>query len=156
MLNKHKFMRECKFSICAESVCYPGFTSEKLCHAFDAYTIPVYYGDPDVLKDFNEMAFIDCYRYDSIDDAIEKVVEIDQNEDLFVKMLIEKRYNVENYEKAMFEKLEAFLYNIFDQEKEAAYRRPRFYRSMLHESYLKDYNEFESSVLYRTFKKLKK
>ncbi|MBR5278307.1 MAG: hypothetical protein IKU23_03475 [Clostridia bacterium] len=152
MATKRAFMRKCKFTIAAESVCYPGFTSEKIGHAYNEYTIPIYFGDPDILKVFNKSSFVDCYN-NSIETAIEKVIEIDNNDDLYIDMLCENRYNIANYEEHMYEKLEAFLYNIFDQDKDMAYRRPRFYRSGEHESYLKEYNKLQNKLSYKIFKK---
>lgn len=154
MQTKIPFMEKCKFSIAAESVCYPGFTSEKIGHAFSTHTIPIYFGDPDIYKDFNENAFIDYSRYSSVEDLVNKVIEIDQNDELYVEMLCQSRYNVINYEECMFKKLEDFLYHIFDQDKEEAYRRPRYYRSYWHESYLKEYNKSLESLPYRVVRKL--
>lgn len=151
---KHAFMKECKFSIAAESVCYPGFTSEKLGDAFRARTIPIYYGDPTVGNDFNLDSFIDCYQYKSIEEAIKRVIEIDENDDLYVHMLCQYRYKVFDYENIMFKKLEEYLYHIFDQDKDQAYRRPRFYRAGWHETYLKEYNKHMLSLPHRVLKKL--
>ncbi len=151
---KTELMRKCKFSITAESVCYPGFTSEKLVDGFRAKTIPIYYGDPTVDNDFNMNSFVDCYRYPTIDDAVKKIIEIDKNDDLYVHMLCEYRYKIFDYENIMFKKLEDYLYHIFDQDKEEAYRRPRFYRAGWHETYLKEYNKHMLSVPHRILKKL--
>ncbi len=153
MATKRAFMRKCKFSIAAESVCYPGFTSEKIIHAYREYTIPIYFGDPDILKVFNKNSFVDCYNAPSIDQAIEEVIKIDNDDELYVSMLIQNRYNIANYEEEMFKKLEQFLYNIFDQDKDVAYRRPRFYRAGEHESYLKEYSTLQNKLSYRIFKK---
>lgn len=151
---KHAFMNKCKFSISAESVCYPGFTSEKIVDAFRAKTIPVHFGDPTIEKTFNEKAFVDCNQYESIDAAVEKVIEIDKNDDLYIDMLCQYRYNSLDYENEMFKKLEEYLYSIFDQDKEEAYRRPRFYRAGWHETYLKEYNKHMLSVPHRILRKL--
>lgn len=154
MQTKIPFMEKCKFSIAAESVNYPGFTSEKIGHAFQTNTIPVYFGDPDIYKDFNEEAFVDYSRFSSVEELVQKVIEIDQKDDLYVHMLCQQRYNLANYEEHMFKKLEDFLFNIFDQDKEEAYRRPRFYRSYWHESYLKDYNQCLQSFPIRVTRKI--
>lgn len=156
MLNKHDFMRKCKFSITAESVCYPGFTSEKIGHAFNNFTIPIYFGDPDMLKVFNEKSFVNCELKSNIDEIVEKVIEIDNNDSLYVEMLSQDCYINPDYEEQVFEKLSDFLYNIFDQEKEEAYRRPRFYRSECHETYLKEYNAMQNKLSYKIFKKIQK
>ena len=69
---------------------------------------------------------------------VDKVAQIDQNDDLYVSMLCESRYNAVDYEEKKFKGLEEFLFHIFDQEKEQAYRRPRYYRSYWHEVYLEE------------------
>lgn len=153
MQTKIPFMEKCKFSIAAESVNYPGFTSEKIGHAFQTNTIPIYFGDPDIHKDFNEKAFVDYSQFPGVEELVKKVIEIDQNDELYVEMLCQQRYNLANYEEEMFRKLEAFLFHIFDQDKEEAYRRPRFYRSYWHESYLKEYNKAVQSIPYRIVRK---
>lgn len=153
MQTKMAFMEKCKFTIAAESVCYPGFTSEKIGHAFSAHTIPVYFGDPNICNDFNKDAFIDYSHYQTVENMVSKVIELDQNDDLYIQMLCQSRYVAIDYEEQMFKKLEAFLFHIFDQDKEEAYRRPRFYRSYWHESYLKEYSKSLESLPYRALRK---
>ena len=151
---KRQIMQRCKFSITAESVCYPGYTSEKIVDAFRAKTIPIYFGDPTISNDFNMNSFVDVLQYPSVEKAVERVIEIDKNDDLYIDMMCEYRYLVANYEETMFKKLEGYLYHIFDQDKEEAYRRPRFYRAGWHETYLKEYNKHMLSVPHRILKKL--
>lgn len=154
MQTKIDFMRQCKFSICAESVRYPGYTSEKIGHAFDTYSIPVYFGAPDTGVAFNEDAFVDFDRYRSVEAMVDKVIQLDQDDDMYIAMLCQPRYNAMDYEEKMMGGLESFLYNIFDQDKEEAYRRPRFYRSHWHESYLKEYNHTLNALPYKVLRKL--
>lgn len=154
MLTKMPFMEQCKFTIAAESVRYPGFTSEKIGHAFQAHTIPIYFGDPDIHKDFNKNAFLNFTPNDDIEALVNKVIEIDQNDDLYIHMLCQNRYNIDNYEEIKFRQLEEFLYNIFDQDKDDAYRRPRYYRSYWHEVYLEEYNHALYTIPFRAARKL--
>lgn len=137
--NKLEFMKQCKFSICVDSIKYPGFTTEKIAHGFDANTIPIYYGNPFVDEDFNEKSFVNCMKFSSIEQAIEEVIRIDQDDERYINMIQECRYNDALYEEKKYNELKNFLYNIFDQDKEAAYRRPRYYTSGLFETYLTDY-----------------
>ncbi|MBO7253355.1 MAG: hypothetical protein J6V25_12100 [Oscillospiraceae bacterium] len=155
MMEKMPFMEKCKFTICAESVCYPGYTSEKIGHAFQARTVPIYFGDPDVEKNFNKDAFVNYSSFDSVEAMVEKVIEIDSNDDLFIHMLCQERYCENNYEEKKYQGLAEFLYHIFDQEKEEAYRRPRFYRSFWHEVYLEEYSQAVDTVPFRAARKLK-
>lgn len=152
--NKKELMRKCKFTNCAESVCYPGFTSEKIGDAYLCRTIPIYYGDPNVGKCFNTETFVNCIEFPDIESAVKRVIEIDNNDEMFVHMLSTYRYLEENYEETMYHRLEEYLWNIFDQTREQAYRRPRFYRSGWHETYLKEYNHFSQSIPHRILRKL--
>ena len=151
---KLDLMKKCKFSISAESVCYPGFTSEKIGDAFNAKTIPIYFGDPNVGTVFNNKAFVNFHEYDTIKEAIDKVIEIDKNDDLFIEMLCQYRYNNPNYDREMYHNLKEYLYSILDQDYDKAFRRPRFYRAGWHETYLKEYNKYMTKLTHRALKKL--
>lgn len=150
---KHSFMKQCKFSISAESVCYPGFTSEKLGDAFVNRTIPIYYGDPTVGEVFNKNAFVNCHDYQNIQDAVNKVIEIDKSDEQYIEMLCQCKYNDPNYENKMYQGLKEYIWSILDQDKEVAYRRPRFYRAGWHETYLAEYNKYLTRLPHRILKK---
>ena len=153
MYDKIPFMRKCKFSIACESMRYPGFVSEKIVHAFDANTIPVYYGDPDVGKTFNNESFLDLGRFADMESMMNKIIEIDGDDDLYIHMLCQCRYNEIEYEHKMYKLLEGFLYNIFDQDKEEAYRRPRWYYAADYEKYLWHYNDMQGTIPWRLDRK---
>ena len=87
--DKQAFQRECKFSIAFENSSYLGYTTEKILHAFTADTIPIYWGNPAVDKDFNTKAFINCHDYKSFDEVIDRVIEIDNNDELYLQYLKE-------------------------------------------------------------------
>jgi hypothetical protein len=87
--DKIAFQRQYKFTIAFENSMYPGYTTEKIMHALIANTIPIYWGNPLVGKDFNPKAFINCHEYDSFDDVIKKVIEINEDDDLYRKYLSE-------------------------------------------------------------------
>lgn len=125
--DKREFNSQYKFSICCENSSHPGYTTEKLYQAFEARTIPIYWGDPLVGRVFNTRAFVNAYDYQSMDDVVKRVIEIDQNDDLYYSMLREPVF-VDEKESSIIqqaENLRRFLYNIFDQTKEEAYRYNR-------------------------------
>ncbi len=101
MREKSEIIAASKFTITAESVHYPGFTSEKIEHAFRSYSIPVYWGDPLVQNEFNTAAFINCETLGGIEKAVEKVIEIDQNDEMYVHMLMQYQYVIKDYEDIM-------------------------------------------------------
>lgn len=85
--NKLTWMRNYKFSITFENSSYPGYTTEKLMHALITNTIPIYWGNSLAGLDFNPKAFINCHDYQSFDEVIELVKEIDQNDSLYKEYL---------------------------------------------------------------------
>lgn len=115
-----------KFSICFENGAHNGYTTEKLVQAFAARTVPIYWGDPKVGKVFNTDAFIDAGSYPSFDAVIERVKELDQNDELYMQMLRQPAMlssaTTIDEEMAAFEK---WLLAIFEQPIEKAYRRNR-------------------------------
>ena len=59
--DKLKFYGKYKFSIAFENSQFPGYTTEKILHAFMANTVPIYWGNPLVGNDFNPDSFINCH-----------------------------------------------------------------------------------------------
>lgn len=76
-----------KFSFAFENSSYPGYTSEKLLNALVSNTIPIYWGNPLVGKDFNTKAFINCHDFDSFEDVVELITRIDQDDDKYRAIL---------------------------------------------------------------------
>ncbi len=84
---KVAFQRECKFSIAVENSSTIGYTTEKLVHALAADTIPIYWGNPEVGREFNTKRFINCHEFDSLDAIVKRIQEIDKDEALYLKIL---------------------------------------------------------------------
>lgn len=111
---KLKFQKNYKFTIAFENSLYSGYTTEKLTHAFLANTIPIYWGNPEVVRDFNSKAFINCNDYDNFDDVINRVIELDNNDEEYIKMLMEPCVNLDyNFNK--LNDLEHFLISIIER-----------------------------------------
>ncbi|MBC7982241.1 MAG: glycosyltransferase [Candidatus Obscuribacterales bacterium] len=81
--DKVAFLQAYKFNIAFENECYPGYTSEKLLESFHGNTVPIYWGNPLVNKDFNSAAFINSHDYRNLNQLVEYVVEVDRSEDLY-------------------------------------------------------------------------
>ena len=86
-----------KFTLAIENACANGYTTEKLLTSFLAHSVPIYWGDPDVGKYYNERAFINCHNYSSMDEVLERIKEIDSNDDLWLKMISEPWQTDEQY-----------------------------------------------------------
>jgi len=107
-----------KFNITFENCSHPGYTTEKILHALVANTIPIYWGNPLVAKDFNPKSFINCHAYNSFDEVIDLVKEIDENDNLYREYLSQPRlpHNTEN-EFCKEENIIAKFDQIFTQRK---------------------------------------
>ena len=125
--DKLAFQRTHKFSIAFENTSHPGYTTEKLVQAFAAQTVPIYYGDPRVAETFNTEAFINCNDFPNWESVVERVKEIDQNDELWLKMLQTPALKEPTEAADLREALKRFLYHIFDQEPEKAKRYSRDY-----------------------------
>jgi len=93
---KYDFLKERKFNLCYENSSHPGYVTEKLFHALTYNTIPIYWGSPTVEMDFNTKAFISRHDFDSDEDMIRKIIELDQDDDKYNEMLSQPILNPRN------------------------------------------------------------
>ncbi len=133
---KVEYQRKCKFTLCFESTSHLDFCTEKLVNAFLADTIPIYYGDPNVCKTFNSKAFINVADYDSYEAVLEKIKELDNDDEKYLEMLRQPVYVEPDLVEKQYEGLKKWLYAIFDQPLEKAFRRSRCYCPLRHEKEL--------------------
>lgn len=118
--NKLEFCRGYKFHIAFENSSSPGYTTEKLMQAFSADTVPIYYGNEAVGKDFNTDAFIHVTSKKDVQDAIERIIALDKDDAKYLAMCRTSRlvHPPEWY----LDGFKDFLYSIFDREIEEAVR----------------------------------
>ena len=147
--DKRAFQTKHKFSIAFENTAYNGYITEKLMEAFAARTLPIYFGAPDVNLDFNEAAFINCAQYQSFDEVVRKVIEIDQDDQLYLQMM-----NTPALQNGVAESLDGFLYRIVEQDASAAKRRPASVTALERQKVIKRHLFFEKR-LYPVYAKLK-
>jgi hypothetical protein len=94
--SKVLFLKNCKFSIQVQSSDSDYFTHEKMIHAYAANTIPIFYGNSKILEDgFNPESFINGHDFESIEDVVERVKEIDSDNKMY-KKIISASYFVDN------------------------------------------------------------
>ncbi len=138
---KLSFQRKTKFTIAFDSTQHPGFVTEKILHGFASQTIPIYFGAPDIGIHFNKKSFIDVADYDNdLDKVLEKIIEIDQDDDLYLSILREPVFNDEKYVEKKQKQFEDFLVNIFNQDFENVYRRSRIAAPQFHNERLKNFS----------------
>lgn len=112
---KRNFQARYKFSIAFESTLLSGMTSDKIIDPLLARSVPIYWGNPDILDEVNPRAFINCHDYgDDLEAVVRRVKELDQDQDAYMAMLREKPL-VDNYPFDEKERLEAFVFSIIER-----------------------------------------
>jgi hypothetical protein len=95
---KIAYLRDYKFCIAFENRGAVGYTSEKMYNAMLANCIPIYWGNPQVGRDFNTNSFINGnattfknheYMFDYL---MQKIVALDRDDNAYVKTLQEPWY----------------------------------------------------------------
>lgn len=144
--SKLEFQKKCRFSLCFESTKEEGFITEKIVEAFYADTIPIYFGSSNIKEIFNPKAFIDISDYADFDAAIDRILEIENNDELYLEMMRQPIFNDPEYPQKKYDELEKFLCNIFDQPLNKAYRRSRCVAGENHEAFMKRALESELGI----------
>ena len=152
--SKADFQRKCKFTLCFESTNHYGFVTEKIMDAFYADTIPVYYGSPTAAEIFNKDAFINVADYESFDAAIEKIKELDQDDEKYLAMLRQPILVNPDYPRELEDALGKYVCHIFEQPLEKAYRRTRVYRPRDCDEYLARAVDTESLTMGNLIKRI--
>lgn len=84
---KFDFIRQYKFNLCYENKAQPGYVTEKLTDAMVERCVPIYWGAPDVVKDFNPLSMLCRHDYPDDESFIRHILEVDQNETLYRQYL---------------------------------------------------------------------
>lgn len=118
-----------KFSIAFENAYHSGYTTEKITSSFQARTIPIYWGNPDVGKDLNPESFINCHDFSCAEAVVEEVHRLDTDNEAYLEMLNAPTGRVmePDFFDEQRKELEQFLCHIFSQDLEKACRRPSGY-----------------------------
>jgi hypothetical protein len=85
--DKIDFIRKYKFNLALENSRVPGYVTEKIMEAFVARTVPIYWGAPDVVRDFNPAAFVNVSDYESTDSFVAALRRIDNDPDEYLSLL---------------------------------------------------------------------
>ena len=83
---KHDFLQKHKFNICFENSKGDGYVTEKLLHAKLAGCVPIYWGAPESVKDFNPDGFIDVSECKTSEEVVEKISGFLASENKLVEM----------------------------------------------------------------------
>jgi hypothetical protein len=91
--DKVAFLRDYKFHLCFENATSPGYTSEKIVHAMQARCLPVYWGNPRIAEEFNPRSFLNIPDAMSDEEAIERVIELDRDDDKYLAVAREPYFH---------------------------------------------------------------
>jgi len=116
IVDKLAFISEYKFVLSFENTSFDGYTTEKLCQPMREYSIPVYWGNKYVGKDFNTKSFVNHHEYKDDEAVIKKIIELDNNPILMNQMWNEPWF-VDNKipEFAKYENIAKQLFYIAEQ-----------------------------------------
>lgn len=91
--NKMDFISDYRFVLAFENYSHPGYTTEKLVEPLLTDSIPIYWGNPLVYKDFNPACFLNLDDAKSDEELIQEIVTVDNNAEKAVDMLVAARFN---------------------------------------------------------------
>jgi hypothetical protein len=112
--DKRAFIKQYKFTIAFENSYRPGYTTEKLMEPMLIGSMPIYRGNERVAEDFNTDCFLNWHDYGSDEALIERIMEVDRNDDLYLEMMARPSLpgnRLPDYAKE--ENILAFFENIF-------------------------------------------
>lgn len=116
--NKRDFIKDYKFVISFENFSYPGYVTEKIFEPLLENCVPIYWGNEHVSKDFNTKSFINSHEFESFDEVIKHVIEVDNNDEIYKKYLEEPSFtNDELNEFVKEENIINFLSKIVSYQK---------------------------------------
>lgn len=129
--NKIEFIKKYKFVISFENSSYKGYTTEKIIEPMLANSLPVYWGDPNIGNDFNISSFINIPDIQNIEEAIERIINLDQNFDEFMATASEPWFvgnTLPNQftEKSLLEYFDFIIKDIKEKEPVALNRKKYF------------------------------
>lgn len=90
--DKLAFISDYRFVISFENEQHPGYTTEKIIEPFLVGSIPLYWGDPYVSKDFNGDCFLQLASTKSEEEFITEIIETDCNEEKAINMLMQPKF----------------------------------------------------------------
>lgn len=85
--DKMEFISRYKFNIAAENSSALGYTTEKMVEPMAAGTVPIYWGNRMVSKDFNKDSYIDISDYSTLQSAVDAISRLDNDPEAYLTML---------------------------------------------------------------------
>lgn len=150
---KYEILKRSKFTIAIEGCNYPGVATEKITHPLINHSVPIYYGNKNISDDFNERSFINCHKYSNIDSIVERIIELDKNDNKYLDVITTCPLIENMYAKELYYGLEQFLLGIFSQDLEKCKRRVDSLMSRLYIYRIKELSREKDNSLVKKIKK---
>ncbi|MGA8258950.1 MAG: glycosyltransferase family 10 [Arenicellales bacterium] len=146
-----------KFSIASENALHDGYTTEKLLASFLADTIPIYWGNPSVGRDFNTAAMVNCHDYENLDAVLARVRKLDEDDEKWCEVMSQPVFpDATPMHWCDETALDAFLSRIFEQPLESARRRGRGPWNTRYVQQQRSAAQLRRSKTYRTIQRLRR
>ena len=125
--DKLEFIKGYKFVIAFENSAASGYTTEKLIEPLAVNSVPIYWGNPNVNKDFNSKSFVNAADFKSLDELVQEIIRLDNDDDAYLSMAQEHPFTESQKKSAdWINDFDEFMDSIIQQEPENAIRRTRF------------------------------
>ena len=146
--DKIEFARGYKFSVTFENSGSRGYTTEKIMESYASYSVPIYWGNPDIAKEFNPDSFINCHDFESFDEAVEYIRKVDNDDELYLKMVKAPIVRPDSLAAECLKEdyLSDYLYKICSQDPQAAIRRNRIYQGQYYEDEARFHEKIDAAL----------
>lgn len=91
--DKLAFIKNYKFVIAYENTLHPGYTTEKILDAMRVNSVGLYWGNSLVSRDFNPQSFLNRHEYETDDEFIARIIEVDNDRYKYIEYLSQPYYN---------------------------------------------------------------
>ncbi len=92
-ISKVDFISDYKFTFAFENKAQSGYTSEKIVHPMMARSLPLYWGNPDIARDFNPASFVNVNDFASLEEARDYVIALDQDDARYCEYLAQPYFH---------------------------------------------------------------
>lgn len=157
---KFDFQKKAKFSLCIQSIKKEWFINEKIMHAFYAHEIPIFYGCDEVKKIFNPERFINISDYPDEKKLLDKIIEIDSNDNLFCEIVSKPIFVDNNFINKTLDNACRFVYEIFTNKKKMLIEKNR--ETIIKNDIIRNHNSYNEinrlsrNKLFKFFVKMSK
>lgn len=116
-VSKYDFQAKCKFSLCIQPTDKEWFANEKIMHVIKANSVPTFYGTEKNKEIINEdrVIFINDFKTDK--DFLNRIKEIDSNDDSYCKIISTPLFTDEEYQERVIDNECRFINDIFVSKK---------------------------------------